>query len=259
MIRPIGALPFRSYRMPSGKESRHVSTVFAISFSNVRDKIPFFKDHGNQHVGGQQAGKQQVACGHLACTRRRSPSQHRADVETGLISGSTAMGSAMFGLNQILSDVGISKTAFYKHFESKEDLMMAVLETQVVWMQQTFRQMVCERGGSNPRDQLRALFDVVERIMDSPDFQGCIFVNASIEFPLPHEPAYVAAAKSKESMETVVREIATAAGASDPTALAQELCLIMEGAYVTRHVTGNRQTMAIARRAAEAVISAHLR
>jgi hypothetical protein len=56
----------------------------------------------------------------------------------------------------------------------------------------------------------------------------------------------------------VVAELATAAGAKDPVALAQELCLIIEGAYVTRHVTGNRQTIEVAKRAAEAVISTHL-
>jgi len=32
------------------------------------------------------------------------------------------------GIDQVLADVGISKTAFYKHFESKDDLMLAVLE-----------------------------------------------------------------------------------------------------------------------------------
>jgi hypothetical protein len=59
-------------------------------------------------------------------------------------------------------------------------------------------------------------------------------------------------------MEDLVKELAISAGAKDPLALAQELCLIIEGAYVTRHVTGNRQTIDIARRAAETVISAHL-
>jgi AcrR family transcriptional regulator len=34
------------------------------------------------------------------------------------------------GIDQILADVGISKTAFYKHFECKEDLMLAALEMQ---------------------------------------------------------------------------------------------------------------------------------
>src|SRR3954466_14291493 len=92
------------------------------------------------------------------------------------------------GIDQILADVEISKTAFYKHFESKEDLMLAALEEQAAWAQNIFQTMIRDRGGSTPLGQLHALFDVVEHIMESEDFHGCIFVNASMEFPLPHEP-----------------------------------------------------------------------
>lgn len=163
------------------------------------------------------------------------------------------------GIDQVLSDVGISKTAFYKHFESKEDLMLAVIRDHDLWMQETFRQMVRDSGGPNPVDQLHSLFDVVEMIIESEDFQGCIFVNVSMEFPLPHEPAHRAAAASKRAMEEIVYELAVQAAADNPRALAQELCLVMEGAYVTRHVTGNPETVAIARRVADLVIEAHLR
>ena len=162
------------------------------------------------------------------------------------------------GIDQVLADVGISKTAFYKHFESKEDLMLAVLVDHDVWMQETFRTMVRERGGPNPVDQLRSLFDVVETIIESADFQGCIFVNVSMEFPLPHEPAHIAAAASKQSMEEIVHEMAVQAEVADPRALARELCLVMEGAYVTRHVTGIPETIGIARGVADMIIDAHL-
>src|SRR5712675_846471 len=83
------------------------------------------------------------------------------------------------GIDQVLADVGISKTAFYKHFESKEDLMLAALEMQNCWLQNTFRSMIQERGGSTPVGQLRAVLDVVEHIIQSDDFQGCIFVNVA--------------------------------------------------------------------------------
>src|SRR5262245_17092425 len=159
------------------------------------------------------------------------------------------------GIDQILADVGISKTAFYKHFESKEDLMVAALEDQQRKMEEIFLTMVRERGGDSPLAQLRALFDAVENILESEQFRGCVFVNASIEFPLPHEPAHVVAAKSKAGFERMVREIAERAGADDPAALAQELTMIMEGAYVTRHVSGNSQTIEIARRLGERVIA----
>jgi len=159
------------------------------------------------------------------------------------------------GIDQILTDVGISKTAFYKHFECKDDLMLAALEKQNVWLQNTFHDMIRERGGDSAIGQLRAVLDVVETIIESDEFQGCIFVNASMEFPLMHEPAHVAAAENKRAIETIVCELATRAGAADPRALAEELCLTFEGAYVTRQVTGNRQTIDIARRVAERAIA----
>lgn len=162
------------------------------------------------------------------------------------------------GVDQVLADVGISKTAFYKHFESKEDLMLAALEGQNRWLQETFRQMVRDRGGPSAHGQLRALFDVVEQIIESDGFHGCIFVNVSMEFPLLHEPAHQAAARNKESIEELVEELAVQAGAADPKALAEELCLIMEGVYVTRHVTGRPDAIAIARRLAERVLSVHV-
>jgi len=161
-------------------------------------------------------------------------------------------------IDQILADVGISKTAFYKHFECKEDLLLAALENQHRSLEADFRQVVRERGGDSPARQLRALFDAVENITESDWFRGCVFVNVSMEFPLPHEPAHQVAANSKAAIEQVVQEIAAQAGAADPLALAQELCLIMEGAYVTKHVTGSTATMSIARRLAERALAAHL-
>jgi AcrR family transcriptional regulator len=159
------------------------------------------------------------------------------------------------GIDQVLADVGISKTAFYKHFESKEDLMLAALHDHNRWMQATLRAMIQERGGPTPLGQLHALLDVVEHIVESDDYQGCIFVNVAMEFPLPHEPAHIAAAQSKQAIEDIVYNLAVDAGASEPRSLAKELCLIMEGAYVTRHVTGNKQTIDIARRVANLVIA----
>lgn len=159
------------------------------------------------------------------------------------------------GIDQVLADVGISKTAFYKHFESKDDLMLAALEMQNCWLQDTFRKMIRERGGPTVIGQLHAALDVVDHIIASDDFQGCIFINAAMEFPLPHEPAHVAASKNKRAIEDILHALAVEAGADDPRALAQELCLIMEGAYVTRQVTGNEQTIDIARRIAGLVIA----
>jgi AcrR family transcriptional regulator len=162
------------------------------------------------------------------------------------------------GIDQVLADVGISKTAFYKHFESKDDLLLAVLDDRNRWLQGTFRDMVRKCGGQNPADQLRALFDVVDANITSDDYRGCLFINVAMEFPLQHEPAHMAAAGNKRAIEDFVAELAAAAGAGDPRRLAEELCLIMEGAYVMHQVSRNKHASDIARRLAEQVIVRYL-
>jgi AcrR family transcriptional regulator len=162
------------------------------------------------------------------------------------------------GVDQILADVGISRTAFYKHFESKDDLMLEVLEGLNRWIQDQFREMIREQGGRSAAGQLRGLFDVVERVISSDGFHGCIFVNAAMEFPLAHDPAHAAAARNKRCIEEIVHDLAETAGAEAPRALAEELCLIMEGAYITYQVSGRRDAIDIARRLADKVLAAHL-
>ena len=99
------------------------------------------------------------------------------------------------------------------------------------------------------------MWDVVEWVIEAEDFQGCIFVNASMEFPLPHDPAHQAAAKNKQEMEGIIRELALAAGADDPSALAREFSLLIEGTYITRQISGNKAAINDARRVAELLIA----
>ena len=79
------------------------------------------------------------------------PSETRNKLVAAAIKRFYRDGFRNVGIDQILSDVGISKTAFYKHFECKEDLMLAALADQDRWVQNTFRDMVRERGGDTGR------------------------------------------------------------------------------------------------------------
>lgn len=152
------------------------------------------------------------------------------------------------GLDKILSDVGVTKTTFYNHFESKDDLVRAVLEWHDRWWQDTFRDMLKRHGGDTPRGQLLAVPDVLHEIFERNDYNGCFFVNVAVQFPQKHDPAHEAAAVHKQAMESIIRELAGYAGTKDAPGFAQEMSLILEGAYVTRQVTGNPHTAEIARR-----------
>jgi AcrR family transcriptional regulator len=162
------------------------------------------------------------------------------------------------GLDCILDQVGVTKTTFYNHFASKEDLMLETLRWHDRWWRDTFTQKLRDHGGDAPRDQLLAVFDVIEELVTSDEYNGCIFINVAVEFPLRHDPIHQLAAEHKVRMMDILQQLAGYAGARDPKGLAQELSLIMEGAYVMQHVSHDPETVMIGRRLADEVIDRHL-
>jgi AcrR family transcriptional regulator len=162
------------------------------------------------------------------------------------------------GLDRILAEVGVTKTTFYNHFPSKQALVLEVLRGRDEWWRKIFARRLRERAGDDPAAQLHAVFDVLDEFIARDEFNGCIFVNVSVEFPRAESPAHRAAAEHKELMGALLRDLALRAGAHDPIALAEELSLLMEGSYVTRQVSGNRGAATIGRRAARVLIERHL-
>lgn len=158
------------------------------------------------------------------------------------------------GLDQIIADVGISKTAFYKHFSSKDELLLAALDEKAKWLTGICREIVWEKGGGTAEGQLRAVFDLIEFILAQDEFQGCIFVRAVMEFPNPNEPIFQAAAANRQILEVFVQRLAENCQVADAETLARKLCLIAEGAYVMQHVTGNDRTIEYARSLANLAI-----
>lgn len=161
------------------------------------------------------------------------------------------------GIDEIIAAVGVTKTTFYNHFRSKEELVTEVLQWHDRWWRDTFRDLLRRHGGDTPRGQLEAVWDALDEIFTGDDYNGCFFINVAVQFPLPHEPAHQAACRHKLAMEYLIRELAGYAGAREPGALAAELSLLMEGAYVTRQVTGAEETTAVARRVAQDILDRH--
>ena len=91
-----------------------------------------------------------------------------------------------------------------------------------------------ERRAAGPRERLPAIFDVLQEWFEAPDFNGCMFINASAEFGDPGNPIHAAAAEHKRLILGYFRELARAAGAADPGQLAEGLMLLTEGAIVMR-------------------------
>ncbi len=145
-------------------------------------------------------------------------------------------GISPIGLDRILAEAGVSKTTFYKHFESKDELVVATIELRDAWQMDAWARAVEVLVGEDPRDQLMGVLDVLDLIINEPSFRGCQFINAAAEFPNPNDPIHRAAVRHKRGNSTWFRDLAERAGARHPEAFADAYTMLFEGALVLRQV-----------------------
>jgi AcrR family transcriptional regulator len=140
------------------------------------------------------------------------------------------------GLDWILAEAGVSKTTFYKHFKSKDELVVATLQARDAWEMGAWREAVRALVGDAPERQLLGLIDVLDILFNDPAFLGCQFISAAAEFPNPNDAVHRAAMSHKRANRDWVRELAAAAEARDPDRFADAYTVIFEGALVLRQV-----------------------
>ena len=145
-------------------------------------------------------------------------------------------GISPIGLDRILAEAGVSKTTFYKHFESKDELVVATIELRDAWQMNAWVRAVEMLVGEDPRDQLMGVLEVLDLVINEPSFRGCQFINAAAEFPNPRDPIHRAAVRHKQGNRRWFRELAERAGARDPDAFTDAYTMLFEGALVLRHV-----------------------
>ena len=169
-----------------------------------------------------------------------------------------AHGFHAVGLDRILAEVGVTKTTFYNHFESRDALVLECVKLRDTWEIEEFQRQVQARGGYDPRALLLAIFDVMDAWFNDERYRGCLFIAASAEFPSRSDPVHRAAAGHFTAIEADVRRMAEAAGSPDPPALARTWVLLIEGATTYRLVTGDGSIARTAAETARQVLDRHL-
>ncbi|WP_417684339.1 TetR/AcrR family transcriptional regulator [Roseibium sp.] len=139
------------------------------------------------------------------------------------------------GMDALVAATGISKTTMFKHFSSKEELILAVLRLR----DENFRNWIIRRveeRASSPRGRLLALFDVLAEWFEQPDFRGCMFIKASGEYQDPDHPIHAQSAEHKRLLFKYFDAVARQAGAKRPGDLARQLLLLKEGSIIAKHM-----------------------
>lgn len=169
-----------------------------------------------------------------------------------------ANGVNSIGLDNIIADTGVTKTTFYNHFESKEDLVVAALKKRDEWEVAAFQRAVRSVAGDDPRAQLFGVFDVFDRWFNDPSFGGCMFINAAAEFPDPRDPVHQVAAEHKKRSRDWYRDLAKQAGANDPEHFADLYTTLVEGVLILRHVHGRNDAARTTRSLVVRLIDDHI-
>jgi AcrR family transcriptional regulator len=143
------------------------------------------------------------------------------------------------GIDKILAESGVAKNTLYRHFKSKDELILASLRQQ----DEEFRNWLMRKVEiqNNAVERLLAVFDVYEEWSRTPTFFGCMFINAAAEFSDANSPIHVFCKEHKRLVTRYIQELASTANRNIFAAehLAAYWMLLIDGAIVSTQVSNN--------------------
>jgi AcrR family transcriptional regulator len=152
------------------------------------------------------------------------------------------------GVDSIIEAAGVAKATFYRHFPSKDDLVLAWLrDPRTRWFERAEAQ--ARASGADPRDEILLFFDAVAEWLEREKYRGCPYLNSSVEIAGPAHPARLVIRETLDEIGAYFRRLVDAAGYAEPDLLGMELHALMAGAI---SLAVARQTSAFALTAKEA-------
>ena len=141
-------------------------------------------------------------------------------------------GIRAIGVDTIIERSGVAKMTLYRHFKSKDDLVLAVLDRrEEKWTKQWLQTEVGKRT-TEPAERLLAIFDVFDGWFRRRTFEGCLFINALIEIDDRSHPVHRECRRQLARIRDFVAELAADAGVADPDAFARQWHILMKGSIV---------------------------
>jgi AcrR family transcriptional regulator len=127
------------------------------------------------------------------------------------------------GVDRLVSEASVTRATFYRHFPSKDDLIVAYLQDVDEQLQRLVGKSSSVAG---PEEAVGAVFDLVGQTICSAGFRGCHFVNAAAEYPDPSHPVRLTIEEHREWFRATLFSLAERAGHPDPR-YAAALCVII--------------------------------
>lgn len=165
-----------------------------------------------------------------------------------------AEGIRAVGIDRVLAASGVGKASLYRHFASKEELVVAVLRSRDESWRAWLQAAVADADVAASERPL-AIFDALASRFSRRDYRGCAFINAMVEAADRDGPIHRVAAEHKRELTHYVQTLLAEAGRDD-LELAESLVLLIDGAIVTAVRTASAEPARRARTIAEVVLAA---
>ncbi|MBO4208076.1 TetR/AcrR family transcriptional regulator [Micromonospora echinofusca] len=168
-----------------------------------------------------------------------------------------AYGPRGVGVDTVIAESGVAKATLYKHFPSKDQLVLAYLDrVDQVWFASL--RSAARAAGPEPREQLVGMFDALGSACRREGYHGCAFINTAAESPAG-SAVHARTVEHKRLVRAWVTDLARQAGAADPDLLARQLTLLVDGGLAAGVLDGDPAAVEAARQAARSLVDAALR
>lgn len=158
------------------------------------------------------------------------------------------------GVDAIIERSGVARQTMYRHFGSKQELVLAFLERRERRWTRGWLQAETRRRSEDPRERLLTIFDVFDEWFRAPGFEGCSFINVMLEHPDEDHPLHRACATYLAGIRGFLEELARHAGIADAASFAHQWHILMKGSIVAAG-EGDRDAALRAQRIAKLLLA----
>lgn len=146
-----------------------------------------------------------------------------------------AEGLHSVGIDRIVAEAKVTRATLYRHFPSKDDLVVAYLTAA----DEAIRAQVgqARATGGSPVDVVRAVARTITDGIRSDGFRGCAFLNAAAEYPASAHPVHEAVVRHRQWFLDTVTELLAATGEIAPGPAARHFVMLRDGAMAAGCLT----------------------
>ncbi|MFT3730983.1 MAG: TetR/AcrR family transcriptional regulator [Hyphomicrobium sp.] len=140
------------------------------------------------------------------------------------------------GVEAIAETALTNKMTLYRHFRSKDDLIVAYVQQFANESLETLNRLLGEDCGT-PEQKLAAWVDHVDDVITNKYERGCALANAAVELDSNHPARAIIEAYKRRKHDLLV-DAFRAARYREPERLADEVFLLFEGARISLQCGG---------------------